>query len=181
MQDSNKHLNGYVEERDDIYDDVQSKNKPNLAANNEDTHELDGDGVDDGGVYYPTCRFCGTITLPLDEYASQAAANEEATRKCDCAEAKAWKDEIEQKDRHEKNVKRLKQQLDDLSAYCEGHAVNLDSDRYDCLLKTGIAVLDGVIDSAQLKFARMRVSFSINSKSNLVIKFTYTDGATAEV
>lgn len=73
------------------------------------------------------------------------------------------------------------QRLDDLSEYCEKRSVDLDGDLYNALFNTSVAVLDNIVDSAQLKFARMRVSVSLNNKGNLTIKFTYSDGATVEV
>lgn len=75
----------------------------------------------------------------------------------------------------------MTQRLDDLSEYCEKRSVDLDGDLYNALFNTSVAVLDNIVDSAQLKFARMRVSVSLNNKGNLTIKFTYSDGATVEV
>ncbi len=201
MQD-NKHLNGYVDERDDIEYETDSatvdtdklvdeinESLAHATAND----ELDGDGIDDGGFdsstmphdtpanFYPICRYCGQIKLPLAAYASQDAANEAATRECDCPDARIYQADIERKEKRDQNIKRLTQRLDDLSEYCEKRSVDLDGDLYDTLFNTSVAVLDNIIDSAQLKFARMRVSVSLNNKGNLAIKFTYTDGATVEV
>lgn len=61
------------------------------------------------------------------------------------------------------------------------YAAVIDGDLYNALFNTSVAVLDNIVDSAQLKFARMRVSVSLNNKGNLTIKFTYSDGATVEV
>lgn len=181
MQD-NKHLNGYIVDPDD---DIE------YDADAETVDELDGDGIDDGGLdsrsmsqngaFYPTCRYCGQVKLPLAPYASQDAANEAATRECDCPDARIYQADIERKEKREQNIKRLTQRLDDLSEYCEKRSVDLDGDLYNTLFNTSVAVLDNIIDSAQLKFARMRVSVSLNNKGNLVIKFTYSGGATVEV
>ncbi len=54
--ENTKHLNGYIEEKDD--------------------------------TFYPTCRFCGKQTLPDAPYLSQDEANEAATIRCDCFEAR---------------------------------------------------------------------------------------------
>ena len=181
MQD-NKHLNGYIADPDD---DIEYDT--DAAA----VDELDGDGIDDGGLdsrimsqsgaFYPTCRYCGQVKLPLAPYASQDAANEAATRECDCPDARIYQADIERKEKREQNIKRLTQRLDDLSEYCEKRSVDLDGDLYNTLFNTSVAVLDNIVDSAQLKFARMRVSVSLNNKGNLTIKFTHSDGATVEV
>lgn len=188
MQD-NKHLNGYIadpdeDEIDDIEYDTPADNTDaaaDMTDDAEDNRDETATDADAPARYYPACRHCGQIKLPFGMYASQEAANEAATRECNCPEARAYQDEIERKEKREQNIKRLTQRLDDLSEYCENRSVDLDGDLYNCLFNTSIAVLDGIIDTAQLKFARMRVSVSVNGKGNLVIKFTYSDGATVEV
>lgn len=186
MQD-NKHLNGYVDERDDIEygsdaaevdtDKLVDEINESLAAAVAD----DDPPNDSPANFYPTCRYCGQIKLPLAPYASQDAANEAATRECDCPDARIYQADIERKEKRDQNIKRLTQRLDDLSEYCEKRSVDLDGDLYNALFNTSVAVLDNIVDSAQLKFARMRVSVSLNNKGNLTIKFTYSDGATVEV
>lgn len=196
MQD-NKHLNGYVadpdeDEIDDYeYDTTAEEDDalgldPSTRSNNDS--DVDDDPPTDDETqtpltarYYPACRYCGQIKLPFGVYASQDAANEAATRECNCSDARIYQAEIERKEKRDQNIKRLTQRLDDLSEYCEKRSVDLDGDLYNALFNTSVAVLDNIIDSAQLKFARMRVSVSLNNKGNLAIKFTYTDGATVEV
>lgn len=130
--------------------------------------------------FTPTCRFCGQTQMQ-GPYDSQEQANESATMNCDCPDAKAYQAEQERKQKREENIVKLKSRLGELQGYCERRQVDFNGDRYDTLLKIGIDVLDGIIDSATLKFARMKVSVGINNKSNLVIKFTYSDGASLEV
>ena len=191
MQD-NKHLNGYVADPDDDIEDsdaatvdtdklVDEINESLAAAVSNDTPDSETRAARPPENFYPTCRYCGQIKLPLAPYASQDAANEAATRECDCPDARIYQADIERKEKRDQNIKRLTQRLDDLSEYCEKRSVDLDGDLYNALFNTSVAVLDNIIDSAQLKFARMRVSVGTNSKANLVIKFTYSDGATVEV
>ena len=175
MTQDNKHLNGYISEPDDDIGYTAD------AAADDDLDPREMRAALSPENYYPTCRYCGQVKLPLAPYASQDAANEAATRECDCTEARVYRAEIERKEKRDENIKRLTQQLDSLSEYCENRSVDLNGELYDYLLKAGIAVLDGIIESAQLKFARMRVSVGTNSKANLGIKFTYSDGATVEV
>lgn len=154
--------------------------------------ELDGDGIDDGGydsrtmppaqkVFYPTCRFCGKQSLPDAPYESQDAANEAATIRCDCYDARQYQDELERKKRREENIVKLRQRLDDFSEYTEGRNLELSGDLYDLLLNVGIAVLDGKADAANISVGRFKIKFSVGSKSALSIAFTYSDGAKLEV
>lgn len=131
--------------------------------------------------YLPTCRFCGQTKMAVGHYDSQEDANEAATITCDCPDARTYQLEVERKKKREENIARLKTRLGDLQGYCEDRSVEMNDELYNYLLHMGIAILDGIIDSGQLKFARMKVSASLNNKANLVIKFTYSDGATVEV
>lgn len=131
--------------------------------------------------YLPTCRFCGQTKLPAANYESQAQADEAATITCDCPDAKMYQIKVDRKKKREENITKLKSSLGDIQDYCDKRSVDMNDKLYDYMLKMGIAILDGVIDSCQLKFARMKVSASLNNKANLVIKFTYSDGAAIEV
>ena len=131
--------------------------------------------------HYPTCRYCGKQTLPTAPYPTIEAADEAATITCDCYEAKKYQDELRRKEERDKNIVRLTQRLDDFSNYCGTRGAELQGDLYNILLNTGICVLDGVIASANIKFARLKVNINQNNKGNIVIGFTYSDGAKVEV
>ena len=77
----NKIFNGYVEEKDDI------------EVNKETGEITPENGTDNPSGYYPTCRFCGRQFLPLANYESQAVADEAATIRCDCFDARQYQDE----------------------------------------------------------------------------------------
>ncbi len=133
-------------------------------------------------TYYPTCRFCGATSLPLAEYPSQTEADEAATIRCNCVEARQYQHELEAKQERLKNIDRLNQRIDDFSTYCENRGVKLQDDGLrNLILNTGIAVLDGVIAAGTITFGRMKVKVSMNSKGVIIIGFTYTDGASLEV
>lgn len=132
-------------------------------------------------TFYPTCRFCKQQTLPTAEYPSQEAADEAATITCKCYKAKEYQQELERAQERDKNIKKLRQSIDDFANYCEGRNTELTPQLHDLLLIAGISVLDGVVGSANFKFARIKVSISTNSKNNIVIGFTYSDGAKVEV
>lgn len=132
-------------------------------------------------TFYPTCRFCGKQELPVAAYASQADANEAATIRCDCFEARRYQDELDRKKRREDNIIRLRQRLDDFSEYAAGRGKALSGDDLDFLLNVGITVLDGKIDAANINLGRFKIKISVGSKSALSISFSYSDGGKMEV
>lgn len=132
-------------------------------------------------TFYPTCRFCGEQILPLANYPTQDAADEAATITCKCNKAREYQHELERKDERDKNIVKLTQSIDDFASYCEKRGVELKGELHDILLCTGIAVLDNIVDAVNIKFYRMKVSIATNSKGNIVIGFTYSDGARVEV
>lgn len=132
-------------------------------------------------TFFPTCRFCKQQQLPAAPYKNQAAADEAATITCKCQKAREYQQEIEKAKERDKNIKKLTQSIDDFATYCEKRNVELKGSLHDLLLRVGIAVLDGVVDGANIKFYRMKVNITTNSKGNIVIGFTYSDGAKVEV
>lgn len=132
-------------------------------------------------TYFPTCRFCGKQSLPDAPYESQDVANEAATIRCDCFDARQYQDEIERKKRREENIKKLRQRLCDFSDYTAARNMELSGDLYDFLLNVGTNVLDANIAGATIKVGRFTVKFSVGNKSALSIAFTYSDGAKLEV
>lgn len=132
-------------------------------------------------TYYPTCRFCGARTLPDAEYRNQAEADEAATIRCDCFDARKYQDELDRAKKREENIIKLRQRLDDFTDYSNGRGVELEGDLYDLLLNIGTAVLDAKILKATINVGRIKVNFSVGSKSALAICFTYSDGAKLEV
>lgn len=131
--------------------------------------------------FFPTCRFCGKQSLPLAPYDDQLTANESATITCDCAEAREYQKAKQQADDREDNIIRLRQTIDDFATYCSDRNTELSDSLHDFLLSTGIAVLDTTIASAAIKFRKMKVNINTNSKGNIVIGFTYSDGSKVEV
>lgn len=132
-------------------------------------------------TFYPTCRFCKQQILPTAQYDSQEAADESATMNSKCDKAREYQHEIERKNERENNIKKLTQSIDDFATYCNDRGVELKGDLHDILLHAGISVLDEIVDSASFKFYRMKVNISTSSKGNIVIGFTYSDGARMEV
>ena len=132
-------------------------------------------------VYYPTCRFCGSMELAAGEYESQEQANEAATIRCNCIKAREYQDILKQKKEREENVTKLRQRLDAFSDYCEGRGVDFSGELYNTVFYAGISVLDSIVQTASFKFSRIKVTISTNSKDALVIAFTYSDSEKVEV
>lgn len=132
-------------------------------------------------TYYPTCRFCGKQTLPDAPYASQADADEAATIRCDCYEAREYQDKLQKKKEREDNIIKLRQRLDGFTEYSASRGVELEGGLHALLLNIGIAVIDGQILKANVNVGRIKVTLSANAKSVLTISFTYSDGAKLEV
>ena len=132
-------------------------------------------------TFYPTCRFCGAQTLPLANYPTQAAADEAATITCQCTKAREYQQELERNQERENNIKKLNDRIDDFATYCERREVKLTDELHHILVSAGIAVLDGIIGSVAFKLYRLKVNISTNNKGNIVIGFTYSDGAKVEV
>lgn len=132
-------------------------------------------------IHYPTCRFCGKQTIPVAPYKTDADADEAATLKCDCFDARRYQDEVERKRQRDENIKKLRQRLCDFSDYTAARNMELAGELYDFLLNVGINVLDANIAGATIKVGRFTVKFSVGNKSALSIAFTYSDGAKLEV
>lgn len=149
---------------------------------NNETAKANAENIGGGTPqFYPTCRFCGKQQLPLAPYPDQLTADEAATMRCDCYDARNYQQEVEKAAEREKNIKRLRSRLDDLAEYCEGRGVPLEGDTLDLLMRLGTNVLDGQINSATVKWTRLRVNINTNSKGAIVIGFNYSDGAKIEV
>jgi hypothetical protein len=130
---------------------------------------------------YPTCRFCGKAEMPFPDYSSQEEANEAATRRCDCQEAEEYQAELEQKERREDNIKKLKAAINNFEQYCVLRYVNLTPERAEALHYLGTLIIEEVISVAAVRFERMKVTMKLTTKGNLAINFTYTDSANTEV
>lgn len=171
---TNNPLNGYQPEYADAITDAQEHNIEHAQA-------MQGDGNADSPAL-PTCRFCGRQILPVDKYADAEAANEAATRQCDCPQAREYQAELERAEKREKNIKKLRKALDDISAYfTEARDVEYTDALYNLLFNCGVAVLDEQVEKANINCGRVKVAISTNSKGAIVIALTYSDGARVEV
>ena len=162
------------------YPRFSTKNKKR-AENIRAPKHLNGYIEEKDDTFYPTCRFCGKQTLPDAPYLSQDEANEAATIRCDCFEAREYQEKLRKEKERADNIIKLRQKLDDFSEYSASRGVELTGELHDLLLNVGIAIIDGQILKANINVGRIKVSISSNAKSVLTICFTYSDGAKLEV
>ena len=132
-------------------------------------------------TFYPTCRFCGKQTLPDAPYLSQAEADEAATIRCDCFEAREYQEKLRKEKERADNIIKLRQRLDDFTEYSASRGVDLSGDLHDLLLRVGTSIIDGKIAKAVINVGRIKVNLSSGAKSIITICFTYSDGAKLEV
>lgn len=193
MTDKLKMYNGYV---DDDYDHintsftaedaanayVEREKEKNVAAIKETAKSVATVAAKSSRqVFYPTCRFCGTRTLPAVPYDSQEDADEEATMRCDCTDARFYQAEKEREERRKENIAALRRNINALVGYCDVHNIKLDDVTRDFLIECGTFVLDKKISKATVNWARFKISFVLNNKDIIVISYTYTDGGKIEV
>ena len=175
---NNNPLNGHQPEYVDNVDaiaDAQERNIEHAAK------QAGGSNVD-SPAFMPTCRYCGRQMLPTENYANAEAANEAATLQCDCLQAREYKAEVERAEKREKNIKKLRRALDDISAYfTKERGVEYTDALYSLLLSCGAAVLDEQVAKANLNLGRVKINISTNSKGAIVLALTYSDGARVEV
>ena len=119
--------------------------------------------------------------MPVGKYRTQEEADEAATLRCDCFDARNYRIEVEQKKRREENIEKLRQNLNEFSSYCQNRGVELQGDLRETIFNAGVSVLDNIVLNVSFKFARMKVTISKNGKGALVIAFVYSDGARVEV
>lgn len=132
-------------------------------------------------IYYPTCRFCGSTELPSGEYDSQEQADEAATIRCECCNAREYQTALKAKKEREKNISNLRRRLDDFSDYCKPRGAELSDELHTTLFNAGVAVLDDVVQNVTFKFLKIKASISKNGKGALVMAFTYSDSEKVEV
>ena len=97
-----------------VYVDIRYTPETDAATIDPDTGEIIGttdaaaahdDDADDvaPAIHYPTCRFCGKQTIPVAPYKTDADADEAATLKCDCFDARQYQSEVDRK----RNAKKI--------------------------------------------------------------------------
>ena len=132
-------------------------------------------------VLVPKCKYCGATRLPMGSYASQEEADEDATISCNCIGAAEHRREIEKQKERETNLLTLNERLDELARYCEEKRVPFTDGLRQTLVEVGTLILDHQADSITSKWCRMKVSFRLNAKGRMQVRYSHTDTGTMEV
>ena len=125
------------------------------------------DFMPDPGIY-GACRFCGQIHTIDDDYQNEEEANEQATMRCDCREAKEY----------QTMIRRLKDIDTMVEAAFFGEASRdyyLPEDLHDAVKAIAKAVFKGEINGAQLKLDDCRKAVITSKDGRLkILKSTVT-------
>lgn len=128
-----------------------------------------------------SCRYCGQACLPDKDYSTQTEADEYATLRCDCTEAKRYQAEEKRKAERQKNIENIKNSIEGFDGYCTHRNAALSDEIKTALFSNAILVLDGLIESSSIKFDRVNAKINQNQKGNVVLSFSYSDSAKMEV
>ncbi|MCX4367763.1 MAG: hypothetical protein OSJ67_07245 [Clostridia bacterium] len=129
---------------------------------------------------YPTCKYCGQVTMTDREFISKAEADEYATLHCNCNEAFEYQVEYEKKKRREESLKELKSNIDELAEYAQKKGLEIDDNTCALIYDCGTAVIDGHVGSTNISFGRMSVKIA-PSKKGIKFATSYTESMKKEV
>lgn len=112
---------------------------------------------------YGACRFCGQAQSVTECY-SEDAANEQATRHCDCGDAQIYQDRLRASVQREADLQRVNSNLKSLFG-------SLRPETMELMQKAAEAVYDRKIVNASIKLSDMvSAKISRNSKGNIAIE-----------
>ena len=112
---------------------------------------------------YGACRFCGQAQSVVGCY-SEDAANEYATRHCDCSDAQIYQDRIKVEAQREKDLRRVNANLESLFG-------SLRPETMELMRRAAEAVYDRKVVNASVKLSDMvSAKISRNSKGNIAIE-----------
>lgn len=112
---------------------------------------------------YGACRFCGQAQSVAECY-SEDAANEEATKHCDCVDAQIYQDRLRAAAQRETDLQRVNVNLRSLFG-------SLRPETMELMQKAAEAVYDRKVVNASIKLSDMvTAKISRNSKGNIAIE-----------
>lgn len=131
--------------------------------------------------HLPTCRLCGQTKLPDKDFKTKDEADEWAKLNCDCPDARVYQEQKKREAERAENVQRIKDSLTEFTKFCEAREVILTDEIKDVIYNCALSTLDDIVGGANISFGRMHAKVTKNSKGKIIMKFAYSDSATAEV
>ena len=114
-------------------------------------------------LIYGACRFCGQAQSVTECY-SEDAANEQATRHCNCGDAQIYQDRLMASAQREADLQRVNSNLKSLFG-------SLRPETMELMQKAAEAVYDRKVVNASIKLSDMvSAKVSRNSKGNIAIE-----------
>ena len=114
-------------------------------------------------LVYGACRFCGQARSVTECY-SEDAANEQATRLCNCGDAQIYQDRLRASAQREADLQRVNSNLKSLFG-------SLRPETMELMQKAAEAVYDRKVVNASIKLSDMvSAKISRNSKGNIAIE-----------
>ena len=121
-----------------------------------------------GNTCYKTCLYCGITSICDTQYNTQQDADKAATLQCSCDDAKRYQQK-------EKNVDNLNTSLSEVENYCGNHKCTFTNEIREHIRSIATMVIDMNYTSAKVEINSIAMTFSLNSKDQLIIKIKYTD------
>ena len=128
----------------------------------------------------PACTSCGQVILSDSIFDNQEEANAYALTRCSCDDARAYQEKQKQLEEREQNIEKVKEAIEALEDYCDSKKHRLSEEVKELLLNHAIFAIDGLIDSANIQFGRLKAKIAINAKGAVIVQFSYSDSVKME-
>lgn len=127
------------------------------------------------------CKFCGTLIIPDKDFENKEDAEHYGTMHCKCSDAIDYQREFEEKQKREKNIKRIEKATESVELFCRTKGFYFNEEMRTVIMKIAENVLDEYFDNASFKFGQIKLSISKNSKGVLIFKKNYSETNSEEV
>lgn len=127
------------------------------------------------------CLFCHQTAIISGTPKSKKEADKLVTLNCKCVEAKSYQEKEDRRKKRAENERKLKACLDDIAQHAIKRNVEISEPAKQAIATAGILVIEQLIDSIAVKISRTKIAISTNSKGNIILSSTYSDGTKVEL
>lgn len=127
------------------------------------------------------CKFCGFQIIADRNFLNEEDASHYATMHCGCTDAVKYQREHEEKEKRDKNRKRIENATSSIESFCKTKGFYFTEEMREVILQLAERVLDNFFDSATVKFGQIKISVSKNAKGVMVFKRNYSETNSEEV